>query len=272
MKKSTPGIKRTEQPALSEVYELLEEKTRQYNCPDFIETDPIQVPRQFAQKENIEIAGFLAATIAWGQRATIIKNGKWLMEAMDYDPYAFLMNTTEKEWLHFGSFKHRTFNGADCLYFLRSLKHIYEKHGGLEAVFTRGYRQEEAVSGALRYFRRVFFEPEGNSRMQKHVSNIDKGASAKRLNMFLRWMVRKDDAGVDFGIWENIPMSALLLPLDVHTSKQARQLGLLDRKQDDWKAVLEVTGRLRTFDPRDPVKYDFALFGLGAFPQEAFDK
>ena len=252
----------------TEIFELLEEKTRQYNCPDFIETDPIQIPRQFAQKENIEIAGFLAATIAWGQRATIIKNGKWLMEAMDHDPYAFLMNTNEDEWLHFDRFKHRTFNGVDCRYFLRSLKNIYENHGGLEAVFTKGYQQEGAVSGALRHFRKVFFELDGDHRTQKHISNIDKGASAKRLNMYLRWMVRKDDAGVDFGIWNHIPMSDLLLPLDVHTSKQARQLGLLERKQDDWKAVLEVSERLRKFDPNDPIKYDFALFGLGAFSQE----
>lgn len=260
-------------PRLSdaEIFDLLEEKTRQYNCPDFIETDPIQIPRQFAQKENIELAGFLAATIAWGQRATIIKNGKWLMEAMDHDPYAFLLNTSEDEWLHFEGFKHRTFNGVDCRYFLRSLKNIYENHGGLEAVFTNGFRKEESVAGALRYFRKVFFEVAGEGRTQKHIANIDKNASAKRLNMYLRWMVRRDDAGVDFGIWTDIPMSALLLPLDVHTSKQARQLGLLERKQDDWKAVLEVSERLRQFDPNDPVKYDFALFGLGAFPQEPAD-
>lgn len=252
----------------SEIYELLEEKTRQYNCPDFITTDPIQIPRQFVQKENIEISGFLAATIAWGQRATIIKNAKWLMDAMDNDPYTFLMETNEDEWLHFENFKHRTFNGVDCLFFLRSLKNIYQKHGGLETVFTKGFQKGDSVAGALRYFRKVFFEVDHEGRSQKHVSNIDKGASAKRLNMYLRWMVRKDDAGVDFGIWDGIPMSELLLPLDVHTSEQARQLGLLERKQDDWKAVLELTARLREFDPNDPIKYDFALFGLGAFPQD----
>ncbi|WP_163709544.1 TIGR02757 family protein [Mangrovibacterium lignilyticum] len=267
MAKSNPKIDVTDRLAFSEIFELLEEKARQYNCVDFIATDPIQIPRQFAQKENIEIAGFLAATIAWGQRPTIIKNGKWLMEAMDHDPYAFLLNTNEDEWLHFEGFKHRTFNGVDCLFFLRSLKNIYQNHGGLEAVFTHGYEQEGAVSGALRYFRKVFFEVEGDRRTHKHVSNIDKGASAKRLNMYLRWMVRKDDAGVDFGIWNGIPASELLLPLDVHTSKQARQLGLLTRKQDDWKAVLEVTEHLKAFDPNDPIKYDFALFGLGAFTQ-----
>ena len=248
-----------------EIVQLLEEKTRQYNCPDFIETDPIQIPKQFAKKENIEIAGFLAATIAWGQRPTIIRNANRLMAGMDHDPFSFLMNTTETDWLHFAGFKHRTFNGIDCLFFLRSLRNIYQNHGGLEAVFTRGFQHENSVAGALRNFRNVFYEADHEPRSQKHISNIDKGASAKRLNMFLRWMVRKDDAGVDFGIWNGIPMSELLLPLDVHTGRQARQLGLLDRKQDDWRAVLEVSARLREFDPADPVKYDFALFGLGAF-------
>lgn len=258
-------IKQPRNWSFAEIHKLLEEKTRQYNTPDFIETDPIQIPRQFSQKENIEIAGFLAATIAWGQRPTIIKNGFQLMEWMDHKPYDFLMNTSEADWAHFAGFKHRTFNGIDCLFFLRSLKHIYQQHGGLEQVFTDGYQQGGSMASALRHFRQVFFSVEHESRTQKHVSNIDKGASAKRLNMYLRWMVRQDDAGVDFGLWKGIPMSALLLPLDVHTSKNARQLGLLQRKQDDWKAVLEVSERLREFDAEDPVKYDFALFGLGAF-------
>lgn len=259
-------------PRLSktETFKLLEEKARQYNCPGFIETDPIQIPRQFAQKENIEIAGFLAATIAWGQRSTIIKNAHRLMAGMEHDPYRFLMDTSEGDWLHFESFKHRTFNGIDCIFFLRSLQHIYKNHGGLESVFTEGYLKEGSVAGALRNFRTVFYEVAHEKRSQKHLSNIDKNASAKRLNMYLRWMVRKDDAGVDFGIWAGIPMADLLLPLDVHTGRQARQLGLLTRNQDDWRAVLEVTENLRHFDPNDPVKYDFALFGLGAFPQETF--
>ncbi|HKJ40928.1 MAG TPA: TIGR02757 family protein [Sunxiuqinia sp.] len=248
-----------------ELYELLEEKAALYNQPSFIETDPIQIPKQFSQKENIEIAGFLAATIAWGQRPTIIRNATRLTQMMDNKPYDFLMNTTESEWLHFLVFKHRTFNGIDCQFFLRSLKNIYENHGGLEAVFTIGYQKDRSVDSALRYFRQVFFEVNHERRSQKHVSNIDKGASAKRLNMFLRWMVRKDEAGVDFGLWNDIPMAELLLPLDVHTGTQARQLGLLKRKQDDWKAVLELTENLRQFDPDDPIRYDFALFGLGAF-------
>jgi uncharacterized protein (TIGR02757 family) len=245
--------------------ELLDQKAAQYNQPAFIETDPIQIPRQFAHKENIEIAGFLAATIAWGQRPTIIKNAFRLMKMMDDKPLDFLLSTDETEWGHFIDFKHRTFNGVDCLFFLRSLKNIYQHHGGLEAVFTQGYQLDHSVVSALRYFRQIFFEVEHENRSQKHVSNIDKGASAKRLNMYLRWMVRKDDRGVDFGLWADIPMSDLLLPLDVHTGRQARQLGLLYRKQDDWKAVLELTEKLRCLDADDPVKYDFALFGMGAF-------
>ncbi len=249
----------------TELYQLLEGKARQYNQLSFVETDPIQVPKQFSGKENIEISGFLAATIAWGQRSTIIKNAFRLVKMMDHNPYEFLMNTNESDWIHFLEFKHRTFNGIDCLLFLRSLKNIYQKHDGLEAVFTSGYCKGQSMASALRYFRQVFFEVAHESRSQKHVSNIDKGASAKRLNMYLRWMIRKDSCGVDFGLWSQIPMSALLLPLDVHTGRQARQLGLLARKQDDWKAVLELTENLRQFDPLDPVKYDFALFGMGAF-------
>jgi len=248
---------------------ILEEKAGKYNQPVFIETDPIQVPKQFSQKENIEIAGFLAAAIAWGQRPAIIRNAMQLMKLMDHDPYGFLMQTGEHDWMHFLGFKHRTFNGTDCLFFLRSLKNIYENHGGLEAVFTGGYESDHSVASALRHFRKIFFEVGHERRSQKHVSDIDKGASAKRLNMFLRWMVRSDQQGVDFGLWKNIPMSALMLPLDVHTGNQSRQLGLLTRKQNDWNAVLEVTANLRRFDPSDPVRYDFALFGMGIFERPA---
>lgn len=248
--------------------ELLDEKGLKYNQPAFIKSDPIQVPRQFSQKENIEIAGFLSASIAWGQRPTIIRNAWNLMKLMDFDPFEFLINTGEQEWHHFREFKHRTLNGTDCLFFLRSLKHIYENYGGLEEVFTGGYQQEHSMDSALRHFRRIFFEVSHESRSQKHISDINKGASAKRLNMFLRWMVRSDDRGVDFGLWKNIPPSALMLPLDIHTGRQARRLGLLTRRQNDWKAVHEVTANLRQLDPDDPVKYDFALFGMGVFEQD----
>ncbi len=243
----------------------LDEKVQLYNTPSFIETDPIQIPKQFSQKENIEIAAFLTSSIAWGQRTTIIKNANRLLQMMDNNPFDFLMNTSEDDWVAFIDFKHRTYNGYDCLFFLRSLKSIYKNHGGLEAVFAKGYLNEQSVESALRYFRQIFFEVDSLPRSQKHVANIDKGSSAKRLNMFLRWMVRKDDRGVDFGLWNSIPTAALKIPLDVHTGRQARQLGLLNRKQDDWKSVQELTARLREFDSQDPIKYDFALFGIGAF-------
>lgn len=243
----------------------LDEKVQLYNTPSFIETDPIQIPKQFSQKENIEIAAFLASSIAWGQRTTIIKNANKLLQMMDNNPFEFLMNTSEDDWVAFIDFKHRTFNGDDCLFFLRSLKNVYKNHGGLEAVFTKGYLKEQSVESALRYFRQIIFEVDSLPRSQKHVANIDKGSSAKRLNMFLRWMVRKDDRGVDFGLWNSIPMAALKIPLDVHAGRQARQLGLLNRKQDDWKSVIELTSCLCEFDSEDPIKYDFALFCIGAF-------
>ena len=246
-----------------ELYQLLEEKVKQYNRPAFIESDPVQVPRCFSKKENIEIAGFLSSTIAWGQRPTIIKNALRLMNAMDHDPFLFITTTTEADWLHLAGFKHRTFNSTDLFFFLKSLQNIYKNHGGLEQVFTTGYQKEQSVFSSLTYFRKVFFDIDAPQRTQKHISDVAKNASAKRLNMFLRWMVRNDRAGVDFGLWKGIPSSALMLPLDVHTGNISRELGLLQRQQNDWKAVVEVTSRLAGFDPADPVKYDFALFGMG---------
>ena len=251
-----------------ELHQLLEEKVKQYNQPGFIMSDPVQVPRQFLKKENIEIAGFLAATIAWGQRPVIIRNAQWLMQGMDNNPYEFLLNTTDADWLHLAGFKHRTFNSADLFFFLKSLQNIYKNHGGLEQVFTKGYQSNRTVFSALTHFRRIFFEVDSPQRTQKHISDVSKNSSAKRLNMFLRWMVRNDHAGVDFGLWKNIPSSALMLPLDVHTGNVSHRLGLLQRTQNDWKAVVEVTSRLTEFDPTDPVKYDFALFGMGVFESE----
>lgn len=249
----------------SELFDLLEEKAAKYNHSFFIESDPIQVPHRFSQKENIEIAGFLAATLAWGQRKTIIRNANRLLEEMDNSPYAFLMNTSESEWTHLSDFKHRTFNAGDLFFFLKSLQNIYRNHGGLEQVFTMGYKLDNSVFSALQYFREVFFELNHQIRTRKHISDVNKKSSAKRLNMFLRWMVRSDNNGVDFGLWKGIPSSALMLPLDVHTGTVSRELRLLLRKQNDWFAVEEVTANLRKFDPIDPVKYDFALFGMGVF-------
>jgi len=247
------------------IQSFLDQKVISFNHSTFIETDPIQVPKLFSSKENIEIAGFLAATLAWGQRPTIIRNALKLVELMHNNPIEFLIHTPEEEWDVFLNFKHRTFNGTDCIFFLKSLRNIYQNHGGLEEVFSKGFQEDKSIYSALAYFRKVFFEPEHEHRTEKHVSDVAKGASAKRLNMFLRWMVRTDQTGVDFGLWKQIPASALMLPLDVHTGNVSRKLGLLTRTQNDWKAVEEITAKLREFAPDDPVKYDFALFGLGVF-------
>lgn len=244
---------------------FLDEKLELFNRTEFIETDPIQIPSLFSTKENIEIAGFLAASIAWGQRPTIIRNAKKLIALMENDPITFLLNSDESDWSAFLNFKHRTFNGVDCIYFLKALKHIYQNHGGLELVFTEGYRHQSSVFSALIHFRKVFFELNHERRTEKHVPDVEKGAAAKRLNMYLRWMVRNDRSAVDFGLWNQIPASALMLPLDIHTGNVGRKLGLLNRTQNDWRAVEEITARLREFDAFDPVKYDFALFGLGVF-------
>ncbi len=243
---------------------FLDEKALKYNQPFFIDTDPIQVPKIFSEKENIEIAAFLTATIAWGNRLSIIKNATKLMALMNNQPHDFITHSSNAEIKILERFVHRTFNGNDCVFFIRSLKNIFHNHNGLQAVFETGFTHENSVKSALIEFYKVFFEI-GGERSRKHVSNVDKGASAKRLNMFLRWMVRNDKSSVDFGLWNGIPQSALMLPLDVHTGNVARKLGLLHRKSNDWQAVEEVTQSLRNFDPADPVKYDFALFGLGAF-------
>lgn len=248
----------------SEIKLLLDQKVAEFNRTNFIQSDPIQIPAQFTSKENIEIAGFLAATLAWGQRPTIIRNAMHLIALMGNNPIQFLHTFQEEDTERFLNFKHRTFNGTDCVFFLKSLRNIYQNHGGLEQVFTQGYKIDNNIFSAIEHFRQIFFQPEHELRTEKHVPNVTKGAAAKRLNMYLRWMVRKDQSGVDFGIWKQIPASALLLPLDVHTATVARKLGLLSRKQNDWKAVEEITDRLRKFDPTDPVRYDFALFGMGA--------
>jgi len=246
---------------MTDLKAFLDEKYLKYNNTSFIETDPIQIPRQFSEKENIEIAGFLAATIAWGQRKTIINNSLKLMKWMDNNPIDFLLNASENDYKPFLDFKHRTFNGEDCVFFIKSLRNIYLNHGGLEEIFSHGSSVREGLINA----RKVFFSTEHPTTSNRQFSNVEKKSAAKRLNMYLRWMVRKDNNGVDFGIWNKISPSQLYLPLDVHTANVSRQLGLLTRKQNDWQAVEELTGKLREFDPNDPVKYDFALFGLGAF-------
>ncbi len=249
----------------SELKELLDHKYFQYNNSEFIESDPIQIPHSFSTKQDIEIAAFLSATIAWGQRKTIIKNAFYLLKLMDNKPYDFICNATESDLEIFSNFKHRTFNGDDCKFFIRSLQNIYKNHGGLENVFTSAYQQNESIESALVHFRNVFLEPNHLYRSEKHIANIQKNSAAKRLNMFLMWMVRNDNRGVHFGLWKNISTKDIFLPLDVHTSNIGRKLGLLNRKQNDWKAVFEITSALKKLDPDDPIKYDFALFGLGIF-------
>jgi uncharacterized protein (TIGR02757 family) len=243
---------------------FLDEKVTLYNKPDFIESDPIQIPHLFACKEDIEIAGFLAATIAWGNRKMIISNAKKMMELMGNSPYDFIMSYQEHQLERFATFVHRTFNGVDFTSFIKSLRHVYSNHGGLEAVFTK-HAEAESIQIAITEFKKVFFSIEHQARTQKHVSDPMSGSAAKRINMFLRWMVRNDNAGVDFGIWKSIAPACLSCPLDVHSGNVARKLGILTRKQNDAKAVIELDTQLRLMDNQDPVKYDFALFGLGAF-------
>jgi len=251
----------------TELYEFLEEKYHQYNCEAFIESDPIQIPKQFEDPRDIEISGFLAATIAWGQRKTIISNMNKLLNQMGNTPYDFIIEADTDDFSKFQEFKHRTFNGEDCTFFLTSLKNIYQNHGGLKPIFESNYLKNRSIPSAIKAFRDIFFEIPYPPRTQKHVADITKKSSAKRLNMFLRWMVRRDERGIDFGLWDKIAMNDLYIPLDLHSGSVARKLGLLQRKQNDWQAVEELTSHLRKFDPKDPVKYDYALFGLGVFEQ-----
>ncbi|MDP1801229.1 MAG: TIGR02757 family protein [Bacteroidota bacterium] len=243
---------------------FLEESYLKYNNRSFIENDPISIPHQFTKKEDIEIAAFLAATIAWGNRKSIINNATKLMTWMDNTPHAFILDHSKKELKPFEKFVHRTFNGKDCLFFLQSLKNIYINHNGLEAAFEN---KINTTDHNLKYnivsFRNLFLDTTHLSRSEKHISNPLQKSSAKRLCMFLRWMVREDKKGVDFGLWKNIKAKDLCLPLDVHTGNVSRTLGLLKRTQNDWLAVEEITSVLRQLDPKDPVKYDFALFGIG---------
>lgn len=243
-----------------DIKDFLEEAYLKYNNCAFIENDPICIPHLFTKKEDIEIAGFLAATIAWGNRKSIINNATKLMQWMDYQPHDFILNHRKSDLKPFSNFVHRTFNGNDCLFFISSLKHIYQKHNGLEAAFKGN---GEDIKENIIHFRKIFLQTSHLSRSEKHISNPEQKSSAKRLCMFLRWMVRKDNFGVDFGIWNSIQPRQLCLPLDVHTGKVSRTLGLLHRTQNDWQAVSEITHTLKQFDPIDPVKYDFSLFGIG---------
>ncbi|MCT8340382.1 TIGR02757 family protein [Flavobacteriaceae bacterium TK19130] len=249
----------------TELKEFLDEKAHYYNRPKFLETDPIQIPHRFTHKEDIEIAGFLTATIAWGNRKSIINNATSLMERMGNSPYDFTLSHSDEQLESaMNGFVHRTFNENDAKYFIKALKSIYLKHGGMEAVFASD-SSDGSLQTAIHSFKKVFFELPHEKRTEKHVSDPLKGSAAKRINMFLRWMVRNDNMGVDFGIWKQLSPSQLSCPLDVHSGNVARKLKLLKRKQNDAKALQELDRSLRKLDSLDPVKYDFALFGLGVF-------
>ncbi len=248
----------------TELANFLNEKVVEYNQPKFIESDPIQIPHKFSKKEDIEIAGFLTATIAWGKRQMIIKNANRMMELLDNSPYDFVMHHSEKDLDSFDNFVHRTFNVTDFKFFVKSLQNIYKNHNGLESIFAKNIINN-STANAIHEFKKVFFEIEHLPRTTKHVSDPLKGSAAKRLNMYLRWMVRTDAVGVDFGIWKTILPSVLSCPLDVHSGNVARKLGLIKRRQNDAKALTELDKNLRILDSNDPVKYDFALFGLGVF-------
>jgi uncharacterized protein (TIGR02757 family) len=246
-----------------ELFGFLEEKYHQYNIPDFIPADPVSVPHRFSRKEDIEIAGFLTAVISWGNRASIVKDATRLADMMGCSPYDFIINLDEQDVDPFLQFYHRTFNGVDCLFFLESLKNIYLNHGGLESCFQKA--NHIGVRESISRTRKIFLETAHEKRSEKHFPDPISGSSCKRINMFLRWMVRDDNRGVDFGLWKKVSPAELMCPLDVHSGNVARKLGLVKRNQNDWKAVEELTGNLQSFDASDPVKYDFALFGLGIF-------
>jgi len=242
---------------------FLDEKVEQSNQPGFIENDPISIPHQYKKKQDIEIAALMASVLAWGQRVTIINKTKEFLNWMDGTPHEFVLHHRERDLKPFANFKHRTFNGTDALYFIAALKNLYQIHPSLENAFPLA-ENEETTERALVEFHRLFFDLHfAPTRTRKHVATPARKSACKRMNMFLRWMVRNDDRGVDFGLWKKIKPSQLVCPLDVHVERVARKLKLLKKQPANWKAAVELTQALRILDPHDPVKYDFALFGLG---------
>ena len=252
---------------LTELKNFLDKKVTQFNNRDFIKDDPVCIPHLFSKKQDIEIAGFFAAVFAWGIRKTIINKSKLLLELMDNAPYDFCINHTDEDLKKLIGFCHRTFNDTDLLYFISFFKFHYSKHKSLETAFFNNKTLHDSaniVEDSLNYFNQYFFSLEDvPSRTKKHIASPQKNSSCKRLNMFLRWMVRNDNKGVDFGLWKKVSPSDLIMPVDVHVARVSRHFNLLDRKQVDWLAAVELTEKLKMFDPKDPVKYDFALFGLG---------
>jgi uncharacterized protein (TIGR02757 family) len=246
----------------SELKEFLDEKADKYNNQNFIENDPISIPHRFTLKEDIEISGFLVASFSWGNRKSIIKSADRMLMLMGESPYDFVLNHQDRHLTKLAGFVHRTFQSEDLCHFVRALQNIYENKGGLEHIFNT-YQTDDSMQPAIHEFRKIFFSVPPPFRTLKHVADPMKGSAAKRINMYLRWMVRRDNRGVDFGIWQSISPSALSCPLDIHSGNVARALGLIQRNQNDAKALIELDTNLRKFDKDDPVKYDFALFGLG---------
>ena len=242
---------------------FLDKKVDEYNTLEFIDDDPICIPHSFSQQQDIEIMGFIAAVLAWGQRKTIINKCRELVELMDGAPYQFVMDHTKKELKKLQGFKHRTFNHEDLSYFLRFFKHYYGKHDSLETAFIDPANPDSMHAGLIHFREQFFSLKDFPLRTRKHISSPAAGSACKRINMYLRWMVRKDTTGVDFGIWHNIQPSQLMIPLDLHVERVARKLELLTAKNANWMAVEELTANLRYLNPNDPVRYDFALFGLG---------
>ncbi|MEL7220471.1 MAG: TIGR02757 family protein [Bacteroidota bacterium] len=256
--------------AQKKLRQFLDEQVERFNEPGFIAADPLSIPHQFSLRQDQEIMGFWVSILAWGQRKTIINNALRLIDLMDGQPYQFILNHQEQDRERFAGFKHRTFQYTDTLYFLEFLQWFYQRHDSLEDAFARFMSPtDETIEPALRGFHDLFFSlPDAPKRTRKHIATPARNSSCKRLNMFLRWMVRSDETGVDFGLWKSIQPAQLMMPLDVHVERIARRLGLIERKQRDWKTVVELTNNLRKLDPADPVKYDFALFGLGVLEKE----
>lgn len=254
---------RVGKPSFDDLREFLDQKVAEFNRPDFIEFDPISIPHAYKKKQDIEVAGLIAAVLGWGQRVTIINKAKDFLKRMDNSPHDFLLQHKGKDLKRFNGFKHRTFNDTDALYFVEFLSQFYRKHESLEEAFAIA-SQDEHVGKGLANFHKTFFSLDHfPARTKKHIATPERKSACKRINMYLRWMVRQDKNGVDFGIWKNILPSQLICPCDVHVDRVARRLKLIKRKQVDWETALELTANLRKLDPTDPVKYDFALFGLG---------
>lgn len=249
----------------NELKAFLDQKVLEYNQPNFISLDPLSIPHRFTKKQDIEIAGFIAATLAWGQRKTIINKCLELLAMMDNAPYDFITNHQENDLKPFLRFKHRTFNDIDTLYFIEFFSKFYQDHSSLEAAFCIGWNDSpDVMEVLLSNFHELFFrDPDAPQRTRKHVATPKRKSACKRINMFLRWMVRQDDQGVDFGLWDKLKPYQLICPCDLHVDRVGRKLGLITRKQTDWSTAMELTRNLRALDPGDPVKYDFALFGLG---------